>query len=77
MNRDLEVQRLAQADHHIAVAERAITKQMLELEKLRRDRHDTVLAEKVLKNYENSLQVLKDHRATIARFIEQIDQGLA
>jgi hypothetical protein len=76
MNRDLEVQRLAQADHHIA-AERAITKQMLELEKLRRDRHDTVLAEKVLKNYESSLQVLKDHRAMIVRFIEQIDQGLA
>jgi hypothetical protein len=77
MNREVDLQWLSQADHQIAVAERAVTNQMLELEKLRRDGRDTALAEKLLSRYEHRLQVLKNHRANIVRFIEQIDQGLA
>jgi hypothetical protein len=75
MNRERELQWLSQADHHIAVAERAVTNQMLELEKLRRNGHDTALAERLLKGYEHNLQVLKDHRVRIIQFIEEIDRG--
>jgi hypothetical protein len=77
MNRERELQWLSQADHQIAVAERAVTNQTLEVEKLRRHGHDTALAETLCHSYEHNLQVLKNHRANIVRFIEQIDQGLA
>jgi len=60
----------------MAVAERAVTKQMLEVEKLRRDGLDTALAERTPEGFEDNLQVLRNNRATIARLIE-VDQGLA
>jgi hypothetical protein len=48
LDREAELRRLAQADTLISNAERAITDQMIELDKLRRDGHDTKLAEQTL-----------------------------
>jgi hypothetical protein len=50
---------------------------MIELDKLRRDGHDTKLAEQTLKSFEDTLQTLREHRELIVKTIEQIDRGLA
>lgn len=68
---------IAQADTHISNAERAITDQMIELDKLRRDGHDTKLSEQTLKSFEDTLQTLRGHRELIVKTIEQIDRDLA
>jgi hypothetical protein len=77
LDREAELRRLAQADTLISNAERAITDQMIELDKLRRDGHDTKLAEQTLKLFEDTLQTLHKHREHIVKTINQIDRGLA
>jgi hypothetical protein len=75
--RETEVKKLAEADAHIADAERAVTEQMAQVEALRAAGHDTAMAERELTAFRETLAVLQDHRALIIRTIEQIDAGLA
>jgi hypothetical protein len=77
MDREKELQRLSEADRHVATAEKEVAKQMFLLEQLRRDGHDTSAAEKTLKGFEDTLQVIRGHREQIFRMLEQIDKGLA
>jgi hypothetical protein len=77
LEREKELARLSQADRHIAEAEHAITRQTINIERLREAGHDTKAAEHTLKGFENSLEVMHQHREQIVRLIEQIDQGLA
>jgi len=60
-----------------ADAERYVSDQLLLIEKLRRDGHDTRIAEEALKRFEASLHMLREHRHLIVTTIEQIDKGLA
>jgi hypothetical protein len=75
--REAELKKLAEADGHIADAERAIAEQMAQVEGLRVAGHDTALAERELTAFRETLAVLQDHRASIIKTIEQIDAGLA
>jgi hypothetical protein len=77
LDRNVEVNRLAEADRHIAVAERVITGQMMEVERLRCQRRDTSRAEEMLRSFEKNLGVIREHRKNIIKIIEQIDAGLA
>lgn len=54
--RNVEVERLGQADRHIATAEQHITKQRLLLNELRADGHDTKTAEQTVKAFEDNLR---------------------
>jgi hypothetical protein len=76
-DREAELKRLAEADAHVADAERAVTEQMAQVEGMRRAGHDTPIAERELTAFQETLAVLQDHRAMIIRTIEQIDEGLA
>jgi hypothetical protein len=76
MDRAREVQRLNEADTHIAKAERALTKQLALITKLKADCRDTAEAISQLADFEAILKVLREHRATIVKTIEQIDAGL-
>jgi hypothetical protein len=60
----------------IAEAERAVTKQMAQVEALRLAGHDTAVAERELTAFRETLAVLQDHRASIIRAIEKIDASL-
>ncbi|MCK1739598.1 hypothetical protein IVA80_01590 [Bradyrhizobium sp. 139] len=73
--REAEVKKLAEADAHIADAERAVTEQMAQVEALRLAGHDTAVAERELTAFQETLAVLQDHRAAIIKTIEQIDAG--
>jgi hypothetical protein len=77
VDRNAELNRLAQADRHIADAEPNVSDQLLLIEKLRRDGHDIRIAEETLKRFEASLHTLREHRHLIVTTIEQIDKGLA
>ncbi|KRQ12198.1 MULTISPECIES: hypothetical protein [Bradyrhizobium] len=77
MDRQAEVEHLAQSDRHIATAEQHITKQRLLLDNLRAEGHDTKVAEEMLTGFEHNLKTLREHRAIIVKTIEQIDEGLA
>jgi hexokinase len=76
MDRNTELQRLAEADRHIVEAERAVSHQTMELEQLRADGHDTALAEKTLESFQRALGAMQEHRKIIIRTIEAIDAGL-
>lgn len=77
MDRNVEVERLGQADRHITIAEQHISKQRVLVDELRVDGHDTKTAEEMLKGFEDNLKILREHRAIIVKTIEQIDDGLA
>jgi hypothetical protein len=76
LDRESELQRLSEADQHIANAEAAITEQIARVHELRRDRHDAGKAEATLKVFQDTLQTLREHRALIFQTIDQIDRGL-
>jgi Cdc6-like AAA superfamily ATPase len=76
LDRERELQRLSEADRHIVEAEAAVTKQIAEIEKLRRDGHNTLAAEELLKNFERSLEVMHAHRQEIISTIDEIDKGV-
>ncbi len=76
LDRERELQRLSEADQHITNAEAAVTRQMVKLDELRRDAHDTSEAEATLKAFQDTLQTLREHRELILKTIEQIDQGI-
>ena len=76
LDRNVEVNRLAEADRHVAEAERVVTGQMIEVERLRCRRRDTSRAEEMLRSFEKNLGVIREHRENIIKMIEQIDAGL-
>ena len=73
--REDEVRHLNQADTHVADSERRITQQMLRVEELRRDGHDTREAERMLATLEQTLRSIHEHRAIIISTIRGIDEG--
>lgn len=75
MDRNAEQRRLDEADFHIANAERNITDQRNQIEKLRSDGHDTKLAEETLKQFEATLAQMHEHRDQIIKTIADIDDG--
>jgi hypothetical protein len=74
--RDAQLQRLAEADAHIAEAQGAVTNQMAQVEALRLAAQDTTMAERELTAFQETLAVLQDHRASIINAIEKIDASL-
>lgn len=75
MDRNAEVQRLAEADRHISGAERTVSHQMMEIQQLREHGHSTVLAEQTLAIFQRTLAEMQEHRKVIIRTIEDIDAG--
>jgi septal ring factor EnvC (AmiA/AmiB activator) len=71
--REDQLNRLAEADSHIAEAEHAVTEQMSQVAALRLAGKDTTGAERELTAFQETLAVLQDHRASINKAIEQID----
>jgi 3-methyladenine DNA glycosylase AlkD len=71
--RDAYLKQLAEADAHIAEAERAIAEQMAQAEALRRAGKDPAAAERELMASKETLAVLQDHRASINKAIRKID----
>jgi len=76
MNRELELEHLFSSEARIAGAKRMISEQQARIAKLRGDGYDTKLAEDTLRAFEASLAIIREHRETIIKAIENIDHGL-
>ncbi|MGV7219608.1 hypothetical protein [Bradyrhizobium sp. UFLA05-112] len=74
MDRQAELQRLAGADAHIASAELAASRLIVEIETRRRFGYDVQLAEVLLNGIRSSLEAMRRHRKEILRTIAEIDQ---
>jgi hypothetical protein len=72
---DLHQERLDldRAGLHIAQGERRIAEQILLIEWMRKKGHDTADAERLLQNFEQTLDTWRDHRWLIAEAIERLD----
>jgi len=75
VDRETEKRHLADADRHIVIAERNITEQRLQVDRLGQDGHDTRLAQKMLEQFEATLAVMVENREIIIRTIDEIDRG--
>jgi hypothetical protein len=75
LDRNLELQRLAVADRHLSEAERAVSRQVMEIERLREGGHNTALALQTLQSFQHTLTAMQEHRNIIIRAIEGIDDG--
>jgi len=75
LDRNAELQRLAKADRHISQAERTVSHQMIEVERLREGGHSTALAAQTLEAFQRTLATMQEHRNVIIRTIEGIDAG--
>ncbi len=69
----VERQHLAQAENDIAEGERRVTNQILLIDEMRRDGHDTAEAERYLQTLRETLAVWYDHRDMILRELERHD----
>ncbi|WP_084731291.1 hypothetical protein [Microvirga vignae] len=67
----LEREHLAKAECDIAEGERRITSQMLLIERMRRDGHDTSEAEKLLRTLRETLAAWQAHREAILLELER------
>jgi hypothetical protein len=76
LERAREGRTLAQADQDIAKGERRVAAQMLLIEQLREDGHDTGLAEKLLASLQASLSEWRTHRELIMQRIAQLNGRL-
>lgn len=76
MDRNAELQRLAEADRHITNGERAVGHQMMQIERLREGGHSTARAEQTLEIFRRTLGTMQERRKIIIRTIEEIDSGL-
>ncbi|MGV7219620.1 hypothetical protein [Bradyrhizobium sp. UFLA05-112] len=76
MDRNAEVQRLAEAERHLSDAERTISHQIMDIERLRAGGHPTAVAEQLLETYRRTLKEMQEHRNEIIRTIKDIDAGL-
>jgi hypothetical protein len=70
LNPDQQQRHLAQAEEHIAEAETHIAHQREVIEELRRDGHETRLAESMLLALEKSLHAFEHHRKLILEHLE-------
>ena len=68
---DLEREHLGKAERDIAEGERRITRQMVLIERLRQDGHDTAEAEKLLLTLRETLAEWQTHREEILRELER------
>lgn len=75
LDRNTEVQRLADADRHINKAERVVSRQLVEVERLRDAGFSTALALRTLENFERALAAMQEHRNLIIKTIKGIDVG--
>jgi hypothetical protein len=62
---------LDRADLHIAQGERRVAEQILLIERMGRKGHDTAEAEKLLRNFEQTLENWRDHRRLILDALER------
>jgi hypothetical protein len=76
LERAREGRTLAQADQDIVDGERRVAAQMLLVEQLRADGHDTHLAEKLLASLQASLSEWRAHRELIVQRIAQLNGRL-
>ncbi|WP_114946763.1 hypothetical protein [Microvirga calopogonii] len=60
-----EREHLAKADRDIADGERRVAEQIILIEQMRKDGHDTALAEEFLRNLEQTLEQWHAHRRLI------------
>ena len=67
----LEREHLAKAERDIAEGERRVTRQMLLIEKMRQDGHNTAEAEKLLLALEDTLAEWQAHREEILRELDR------
>ena len=65
MNRAILLERLALAEAHIAIGSRNIARQEEIIAKLRDHVHDTVMARKMLKSFEDAQALCRAERARI------------
>ena len=77
LDRQHQLRRLSDVDKLITNAETTVTKQIITLDALRRDGHDTSKAEATLKAFEYTLLSLRQLRQQIINTIDKIDKGLA
>ena len=68
---DLERDHLAKAEHDITEGERRITRQLLLIEQMRQEGHNTSEAEKLLLTLEDTLVEWQAHRDEILRELER------
>jgi hypothetical protein len=69
-----EREQLAQADRDIAAGERRVLAQVLLIERLRRDGHDTHGAKLLLANLQGTLEAWRVHREEILRKIARLEE---
>jgi len=69
----LEREHLAKAERDIAEGESRVTRQMLLIERMRQDGHDTAEAEKLLLTLEDTLAAWQAHREEILRELDRHD----
>jgi hypothetical protein len=77
LERAREGRTLVQADEDIVQGERRVAAQMLLVEQLRAEGHDTSLAEKLLASLQATLSEWRTHRALIVQRIAQLDARLS
>lgn len=70
----LELDHLAQADGHIAMAERHVAHQQMLIEQLRAAGQDAHDAERLLGTMERTLEVYRNHRRIIMEVIQRMDR---
>ena len=68
---DLEREHLGKAERDIAEGERRITRQMVLIERLKQEGHDTAEAEKLLLTLRETLAEWQTHREEILRELER------
>ena len=75
--RDLELARerdsLAKADRDLAEGEERITRQIALVERLRRDGHSVMEAQRLLETLQQTLQIWREHRALIVQRIAHLE----
>ncbi|HEX2726229.1 MAG TPA: hypothetical protein VHN20_10450 [Beijerinckiaceae bacterium] len=76
LERAREGRTLARADQDITEGERRVAAQLLLIEQLRADGHDTRLAEKLLAGLEATLTEWRTHRELIIQRIAQLNSRL-
>ena len=62
-----EIKRKVEADFLIEDAERAVVHQMIEIERLRAEGHDTAKAERLLRAFQHTLSALQESRQRVVR----------
>jgi hypothetical protein len=75
MDHRRELEMLSEFNQIIAGAEMTVMEQIAELGKPHVDEHEAALQEHTLREFTDSLAVLKDYRELIVETMQQIDTG--